>query len=371
MNNVIEHFIAMAAISSPSYKEAQVSAYIQAQLSKYGIDFYQDNAHLEYQEEGAQCGNLIATLPGTLSGTIALSAHMDTVTPCENITIIEDGDWIKTDGKSVLGGDDKAGVAVILDALIQLSTSKMPHPTVVAIFTIGEEVGLKGAKVLDFARLPAIDLAYVIDAGGEIGTAYVSAPYSAKGIVTIKGVSGHASEPETGCNAMVVAAQLITQLPIGRVDEETTSNIGIISGGNATNIIMESVDITFEVRSRAQHKVEAFINDVSHRLDALQATLPITYENRLAQGTPGFRLDLNSALLSTFSSCCVQQNVEVQFCDGMGGSDANIFNKQGIPCMDISVGMAHIHSVNECIKKSDIIACRDLMMTLLARPVTH
>lgn len=369
MDKVIDHFLAMAALSSPSYKEAQVSAYIQAQLSKYGIEFYQDDAHLHYQDEGAQCGNLIALLPGDLSGTVALSAHMDTVTPCEKITIVEEGDWIKTDGKSVLGGDDKAGIAVILDALITLASGSAPHPTVVAIFTIGEEVGLKGAKVLDFARLPSIELAYVIDAGGEIGTAYVSAPYSAKGIVTITGKAGHASEPETGCNAMVAAAQLITQLPIGRIDEETTSNIGIISGGNATNIIMESVDITFEVRSRTEDKVKAFIDDVSQHLEALQTRLPITYQNRIAQGTPGFRLELSSELLSTFAACCVHQGLEVQFNDGMGGSDANIFNKNGIPCMDISVGMTQIHSVNECIKKTDIIACRDLIMTLLTRPV--
>ncbi|WP_434998504.1 M20/M25/M40 family metallo-hydrolase [Vibrio scophthalmi] len=369
MDKVIDHFVSMAAISSPSYKEAQVSAYIQAQLAKYGIEFYQDNAHLEYQDEGAQCGNLIALLPGTLSGTVALSAHMDTVTPCENITIVEEGDWIKTDGKSVLGGDDKAGIAVILDALIALASGSVPHPTVVAIFTIGEEVGLKGAKVLDFARLPSIDLAYVIDAGGEIGTAYISAPYSAKGVVTITGQAGHASEPEMGCNAMVAGAQLITQLPIGRVDEETTSNIGIIHGGNATNIIMESVDITFEVRSRLQEKVQAFIDNVSQQLATLQSSMPISYENRIAQGTPGFRLDPSSELLSTFASCCAQQGLEVQFNDGMGGSDANIFNKNGIPCLDISVGMKHIHSVNECIKKADIITCRDLIMALLSRPL--
>ncbi|RJX68348.1 M20/M25/M40 family metallo-hydrolase [Vibrio sinensis] len=371
MDKVIEHFLAMAALSSPSYKETLVSEYIQAQLSKYGIDFYQDNAHLHYQDEGAQCGNLIALLPGDLSGTIALSAHMDTVTPCDTITIIEDGDWIKTDGKSVLGGDDKAGIAVILDALIELTTNPRPHPTVIAIFTIGEEVGLKGAKVLDFADLPSIDLAYVIDAGGDIGTAYVSAPYSAKGIVTITGIAGHASEPETGCNAMVVGAQLIAQLPIGRVDEETTSNLGLIKGGNATNIIMESVDITFEVRSRQQHKVQTFIDEVTKQLNTLQASYPITYQNRIAQGTPGFRLDPESSLLSTFASCCAQQGIEVQFNDGMGGSDANIFNKNGIPCMDISVGMSQIHSVNECIRKSDIIRCRDLVLTLLTSSGTN
>ena len=365
MYKVIEHFLAMAAISSPSYKEAKVSAYIKAQLSKYGIDFYEDDAQRTYQAEGAQCGNLIATLPGTLEGTVALSAHMDTVTPCDEITIIEDGDWIKTDGKSVLGGDDKAGIAVILDVLIELATNPRPPPTVVAIFTIGEEVGLKGAKVLDFDCFPSIDVAYVIDAGGEIGTAYISAPYSAKGIVTVKGISGHASEPETGCNAMVVAAQLITHLPIGRVDEETTSNIGLINGGNATNIIMESVDITFEVRSRTQEKVVSFIENVSAQLQALQQSYPISYENRLSQGTPGFRLDPSSALLSRFASCCSAQGIEVKLLDGMGGSDANIFNKQGIPCADISVGMQHIHSVYECIKKSDVVACRDLVMSLL------
>ncbi|EGU38237.1 hypothetical protein VII00023_08194 [Vibrio ichthyoenteri ATCC 700023] len=369
MDKVIEHFIAMAGISSPSYKEAQVSAYIQAQLAKYGIEFYQDNAHLEYQVEGAQCGNLIALLPGTLAGTIALSAHMDTVTPCEKITIVEEGDWIKTDGKSVLGGDDKAGIAVILDALITLASNTSPHPSIVAIFTIAEEVGLKGAKALDFSRLPSIDLAYVIDAGGEIGTAYISAPYSAKGVVTIKGRSGHASEPETGCNAMVAGAKLITQLPIGRVDEETTSNIGIIHGGNATNIIMESVDITFEVRSTVQNKVQAFVDEVTHQLEMLQDIMPISYENRIAQGTPGFRLDTSSDLVSTFTSSCIQQGLEVQLNDGMGGSDANIFNRSGIPCMDISVGMTQIHSVNECIKKSDIIACRDLIITVLSRPL--
>lgn len=366
MDKVIEHFLAMAAISSPSYKEAQVSAYIKGQLSLYGITFYEDSAQQSYQAEGAQCGNLIATLPGTLAGTVALSAHMDTVTPCDDITIVEEGDWIKTDGNSVLGGDDKAGIAVILDVFIELATNPRPHSTIVAIFTIGEEVGLKGAKALDFDRLPSIDAAYVIDAGGEIGTAYISAPYSAKGIVTVKGISGHASEPETGCNAMLVAAQLITQLPIGRVDEETTSNIGLINGGNATNIIMESVDITFEVRSRSPEKVTSFIENVSNQLQVLQQTYPINYENRLAQGTPGFRLDPSSPVLTRFASCCSAQGIELKLLDGMGGSDANIFNKQGIPCADISVGMRHIHSVHECIKKSDVIACRDLVMSLLS-----
>ncbi|OLQ90595.1 peptidase [Vibrio panuliri] len=369
MTKVIDHFLAMAALSSPSYREAQVCDYIQTQLSQHGISCYQDDAHLHYQAEGAQCGNLIAVLPGSLTGTIALSAHMDTVTPCDLINIVEQGDWIKTDGTSVLGADDKAGIAVILDALIQLATNPKPHPTVVAIFTIGEEVGLKGAKMLDFSRLPPIDLAYVIDAGGDIGTAYISAPYSAKGVVTIIGRAGHASEPETGFNAMVAAAQLITQLPIGRIDDETTSNIGIIHGGSATNIIMEQVDITFEVRSRVQSKVQAFIKEVSCQLEVLKEKMPIQYQNRIAEGTPGFRLEQDTELLNRFIFSCQQQGITVQFNDGMGGSDANIFNKNGIPCMDISVGMMHIHSVQECIKKSDIIACRDLVLKLLTQPL--
>lgn len=365
MSSVIELFKSLAVISSPSFKEANLANYIKATLEKYDIHYVQDQGHQQYKQEKANTGNLIVTLQGDKPQTISFCAHMDTVNPCDQVILMEEGDWLKTDGNCILGGDDKAGIAVILDCLIKLKKNNKPHPTIIAIFTFGEEVGLKGAKVLDFKQLPPIDYSYVIDAGGEIGSAYASAPYSAKGTVTIKGVAGHASEPESGCNAMVIAAKLINDIPIGRVDESTTSNIGIIHGGNATNIIMEQVVITFEVRSYDESKVIAYIKQISDQLSKLQKTYPIQFDNQIKQGTPGFCLEEDSPLLTKFTAACLEQGIRAQIKQGMGGSDANIFNKNGIPCSNISVGMTHAHSVNECIRKSDIIACRDLVLKML------
>ena len=366
MLDVISTFKALAQISSPSYQEEKIAHYIMAILEQYDIEYWQDNGHHHYLEQNAQCGNIIAMVSGDKSQTIALCAHMDTVQPCDNITVIDDGKWLKTDGNSILGGDDKAGIAVILDTLISCKLSvEQDHVNLIAIFTFAEEVGLKGAKVLDFSLLPPIDYAYVIDASGSVGNVVIGAPFSAKGIVTINGHAGHACEPESGCNAMLAGAALIQALPIGRINDYTTSNIGMINGGIATNIIMPSVNITLEVRSKNEDEVKQFIALINEILIDLQYQYPITFINCVAQGTAGFMLSKKIEFLKKFEDVCKQLKLAYSVEVGMGGSDANIFNQNGIPCANISIGMEKIHTANERIRKSDILDCQKLIHHLI------
>ena len=243
---LLKTFLDLVAIDSPSGHERAIGEELMRRFTELGG-----------QVERDEHGNVIARWPNSHGEWLLLSAHMDTVGQDTGIKPqIRDG-VIYSDGKTILGGDDKSGVAAILEVLRSLREAKLPHPPLEVVISVGEEVGLLGARLLDKSKLRSRH-GYVLDAGGPIGTIAVSAPSQDSLVVTVIGKKAHSgSEPERGINAIRVASEAIAAMPLGRIDPETTANIGTIHGGTARNIVPDRVSVVGEARSRNVAKLEA------------------------------------------------------------------------------------------------------------------
>ena len=244
--DVVQEFIALASLNSPSRHEAPVAAYLVERLGALGGAATVDDSAVR---SGSDTGNVIARLPGTAAGpTVLLCAHMDTVGPTEGmVPVIRDG-VIYSNGETVLGADDKAGIAIILAVLADLKAGREPHGDIEVLFTVQEEVGLFGAKYLE-EPLQA-DFGYILDGDGEVGSVIHRAPSKVDLDFVLEGKAAHAGiAPETGINAICAAAAAIARFRSGRIDANTTSNVGTITGGKARNIVPDRAEVAVEVRS--------------------------------------------------------------------------------------------------------------------------
>jgi tripeptide aminopeptidase len=255
----------LVQIDSVSRRERDVAERIKTYCEELGAEVEIDDAG---EKVGGNSGNVIARFPGTIPGaeTIMMSAHMDTVVPGEGVKPIIEGDIIRSDGTTVLGGDDKSGCAVILETIRCLQEQNIPHAPIEAIFSICEEVGLLGAKHVDTSKLKAkYGLVFDSDDPGFLFTKGPSADHME---FKIYGLESHAGvAPEEGISAIRIAADAIHHMKLGRIDEETTANIGVIEGGKATNIITNLVTLRGEARSLDDAKLEA---QTSHMVKTLQ-----------------------------------------------------------------------------------------------------
>ena len=257
---LMQTFLELVVIPSPSGEEQVVAAAITRRLEALGLRVETDEA-----------GNLLARVPGrggdAAQEPLLVTAHMDTVVPCDPVSPVLREGVIYSDGTSILGADDKAGVAAILEVLAALAESQVAHRPLEILFTVSEEKGLRGAKAFDVGRLRA-SMGIGLDAGGPQGTIVQSAPSQDSLAVEVHGRAAHAgARPEEGINAIRVAAEAIAAMPLGRIDDETTANIGTISGGRATNIIPDLVTLRGEARSRSQAKLAAQTKAMTQALE--------------------------------------------------------------------------------------------------------
>lgn len=354
-DRLLATFLELVRIDSPSGHEAAIGADLTRRLQAAGCLVQQDAV-----------GNLIAHLPGQGDETILLSCHMDTVGSDTGITpVIRDG-VIYSDGATILGGDDKSGVAIVLETLTLLAEHPdWAHPPLEIVITVREEVGLWGARQLDKSQLRA-RWGVVLDAGGPIGTLVYSAPSQNRINAIVHGKKAHAgSEPEKGVNAIVVAAVAIAAMPLGRIDDETTANIGVIRGGEATNIVPDRVEIHGEARSRDGAKLASqtaamvrALEDAAahHNTTATITVTPLYHTYRITPDQPPYiaaqrALDrLGFLLLPKMAG---------------GGTDGNIYTNAGIPCIVLSTGMAQVHTTEEHIAIQDMVDAARVLVTLL------
>ena len=246
---ILTEFFELVRTDSPTKSERFIANMLKNRLQDLGMSVTEDNAG---EVIGGDCGNVLAYLKGTLpmAPIVLFSAHMDTVQPCLNIEPVLNDGLITSAGPTILGADDKSGIVPILEALRTVQEQAIPHGDIQVIFSVAEEGGLNGSKNIDKTQLKA-DFGFVLDSGGKPGEIILEAPGQDRINVTINGKAAHAGvEPENGISAIVVAAQAISRLQTGRIDDETTSNIGTIQGGRATNIVADRVEVTCETRSR-------------------------------------------------------------------------------------------------------------------------
>jgi tripeptide aminopeptidase len=355
---LIKTFTDMAKISSPSWKETAMRKYIINSLRKLGV-----------KTKTMPCGdsyNLLITLPGDPKRKPALfSAHMDTVTPCDNVKPILTATKITSDGTTILGSDDKSAVAMFLESLRYIAENKMPHGTLEFLITCAEEAGLRGMKGFDTSVLKS-KYAFVFDSNGPVGKIVLQAPYHSTMTISITGKAAHAGmEPERGINAINVLSRIITRLPAGRIDHETTVNVGTITGGRATNIVAEQAACVLEARSLDYRKLksqEALIRGAAKKTAA-------QYGARCAVSRTmeysGFTIRPEDKIAKIAASAIKRIGLRHQFEVSGGGSDTNILNKAGISAINLSAGMQKVHTTNEYIMIRDLVSGTKAVLSII------
>jgi tripeptide aminopeptidase len=360
---LIQTFIDLVKTDSPSKKEKQIAIKLQGILEKMGFETYFDDAYIP---TGSDTGNLIARLSGNKNvQAIMLGAHMDTVMPGENINPQIRNGIIKSDGTTILGADDKAGITAIIEGIKYIKENKIPHGDIEVVFTICEEIGLLGAKHLDSSKINS-KYAFIFDCSGKVGTVITKGPAEMRINTKIIGKSAHAGlSPEKGISSIQVAAEAINNMKLLRIDEETTANVGIIRGGLATNIVCDLVEIKSEARSLSKEKlakqVDHMVNCFKKACDNFSAKL----EMHVEESYPGFSIDENDPILDVVKMAMKRSGVEYSPKSTGGGSDANILNGAGIKAVTLGTGMTNCHSTEEYITLESLEKTTILVASLI------
>lgn len=370
---ISDEFARQAAIDSPSYKEGKIAEYLSERLLQMGAEVEFDDAGPEI---GSESGNLIARFPGTKDGTpFMLSGHMDTVTPAEGVEpILEDGVF-RSKGETILGADDKAGLAEIFEAIEVLKEQQIPHVPLEVVITVCEEIGLLGAKHLDFDKIES-KWGVALDTNGT-DRAINRAPTANRMTIEVFGQEAHAGvAPETGISAIHVASKAIARMKLGRIDEETTANIGVIEGGLAANIVPKQVTLKAEVRSHDPEKLrvqtEEMLRCLEEEVDA--ATIEIdgnpvhaVLALEIRDDYPMMHVPKDAPVLKIFKAAGAALGRPVEINMAGGGSDANIFNEHGIETVILGSGMENVHSVNEEVSVDDMVKVTELLVEIIRR----
>ncbi len=343
-DDLLDLFVRLAGIASPTGAEREVADVVIRRLRDLGLAVREDDSA---SVTGCACGNLVARIPGRgEAGPVGLCAHLDTV-PMERAprVLVADG-YVRSDGATPLGADDKAAVAVLL-VLAGALVAEPPAGDVELVFTAGEEAGLLGAKALDTTDLTAARV-FVLDSDGEPGTLITGAPTQKRIDAEFKGVAAHAGiAPELGKNAIVVAARAVAAMQLGRLDDETTANIGVVGGGTAPNVVAERCFIGGEARSRDMAKVTAQAEHMVRVIAAEAAAAGIDVEIDVREAFRGYRHEADSPLLAIGAEAARLAGLEPRLVAGGGGSDANIFNAHGLPALTLGAGFEYAHSSRE------------------------
>ena len=362
----------LVRIDSVSREERDVAERIKQICEEMGAEVFIDDAG---EKVGGNTGNVIARFPGTISGAepIMMSAHMDTVVPGKGVRPIVEGDIIRTDGTTVLGGDDKSGVSVIIEVIRCLREQNIPHAPIDAVFSICEEVGLLGAKHLDMSKVRA-RYGIVFDSD-DPGFLFTKGPSANHFEFRIYGLESHAGvAPEDGISAIRIAAEAISRMKLFRIDDETTANIGVIRGGEATNIITNLVTLKGEARSHDDEKLEAQTAHMIKCLEDAAAGYEVTVEGVTTKARVEsevtreyYSMDVSddSRVVKLVKEAAARMGLKVETMASGGGCDANIFNKRGIECANLGTGMRAIHTVKEWLDVKDMYASAEMTLEIM------
>lgn len=363
-NRLLEHFIQLVKINAPSGKESAVGKRIIPELTELGLTVSVDDSAAV---TGCDHGNIVARLspsPGR-DDWRALAAHMDTVPlPHSTRPVIRDG-VVFSDGTTVLGADDRAGIAVLMEALRTIREKDLSHPGLEIVFTVSEETGLLGSKALDVRGLRS-SMAFVLDSSTPPGSIITTAPFATSVTWTVIGVAAHAGvSPEKGINAIQAASRGIASMSIGRIDGETTANIGTIRGGHATNIVCDRVEVKAEARSLAEDKLKSQLGHMRATMRKAVTEYGATLEERIDEKYPGFHLDPGAKVVLEASKAIESAGLAPRATSTGGGSDANIFNHRGIPSVNLGLGYSKAHSSEESMEIARLEKMAEVALALM------
>ncbi|MGM9987048.1 MAG: tripeptidase T [Bacillaceae bacterium] len=361
---LLDEFLELVQIDSESKNERQIADVLKEKFTKLGLDVYEDDT---MAKTGHGAGNLIVTLPATKEGVdpIYFTCHMDTVVPGNGVKpLIKDG-YVVTDGTTILGADDKTGLSCLLEGIRVLKEQNLPHGKVELVITVGEEVGLVGAMALDPSRITA-KYGYALDCDGKVGVIVTAAPTQAKVNATIYGKTAHAGvAPEKGISAITIAAKAISRMPLGRIDEETTANIGRFEGGTATNIVCDRVHILAEARSLVNEKMEAQVEKMKEAFESAATEMGGRAEVDVKVMYPGFKYGDGDHVVEVAKRAVSSIGRTPSLHASGGGSDANIIAGHGIPTVNLAVGYEEIHTTNERMPIEELNKTAELVVAVI------
>ena len=365
---LVNGFMELVTIDSPTKHEEEVSKFLKLKLFELGFEISEDNVG---EKIGGTTNNLFGFLSGTMPNastlpTIMLNAHMDCVPPCIGVVPQLIDGVITSKGDTILGSDDKAGIIAILEGVRRLKEQNIPFCNVQVIFSVAEEGGVNGAKHMDKSKIKA-DLGYVLDVGGSPGTIVYAAPGINQFHIKVKGRAAHAGiEPENGINAIQVLSKALVNFPQGRIDHETTANIGMISGGNASNIVAEHAEVICEIRSINANTLSDLTKDVIELFENTAKENNAEIEVELDEHFNAFNLAQDTLSIKLVQNVIQHIGLEPQLITTGGGSDANIFNAFGLPAIPLGIGMTDVHTTHENITTEHLEQTCQIVMGILS-----
>jgi tripeptide aminopeptidase len=360
---VLDLFTELAAVPSPPGEERAVADLVVSYLRDCGLAVDEDACGPEI---GSTMGNLYARLEPTAEGEpLFFCAHLDTVPPTAAIEpVVVDG-VVRNAAGTILGADNKAAVAAMLEATRRVLSEGKPHAGIELVFTPREEVGLVGAYAFDQTRLHA-HIGYVFDQAAPIGVVILGAPYSQSLEVTFHGRAAHSGmHPEDGRSAIAAAARAISEMRLGRVDEDSTANVGTITGGTATNIVPEWCTFVAEARSQDERKLADLVQEMQDAITFAAGVAGCDVETKARKSYRGYRFAKADRAVSLAARALERCGHEVTYELSGGAADANVFNERGLECVNLANGMTDIHTPAEHIAVADLDAMVDVTLALL------
>ncbi|NMD70221.1 M20/M25/M40 family metallo-hydrolase [Bacillus sp. DNRA2] len=361
---LLNEFLELVQIDSETRFETEIAKVLKEKFTQLGLDVFEDDTT---SITGHGAGNLICTLNGTKEGVdiIYFTSHMDTVVPGKGVKpSIKDG-YVVTDGTTILGADDKAGLAVMLETVRVLKEQNIPHGTIQFVITVGEESGLHGAKALD-PKLITAKYGYALDSDGKVGNIVVAAPTQAKITAIIHGKTAHAGvAPEKGISAITIAAKAVARMSLGRIDEETTANIGRFEGGKQTNIVADRCDILAEARSLIPEKMEKQAQSMKEAFESAAREMGGSAEVTIDVMYPGFKFGAGDHVVEVARKAAGKIGRSCELQHSGGGSDANVIAGFGIPTVNLAVGYEDIHTTSERMPVEELYKLAEMAVAII------
>jgi tripeptide aminopeptidase len=363
LSEVLDLFCELAAVPSPPGEERAVADLVARYLRDLGLEADEDETG---PSVGSTIGNLYARLEPTAPGEpLLLCAHLDTVPPTAAIEpVVADG-VVRNGAGTILGADDKAAAAAMLEGVRRLLAEVRPHAGIELLFTSKEEVGLVGAHAFDHRRLHA-RTGYVYDQAAPIGTVILGAPFSQALEVRFHGRAAHSGmHPEDGRSAIAAAARAISEMRLGRVDEDSTANVGTITGGTAGNIVPEWCSFTAEARSHDERKLADVVQEMQDAITFAAGVAECDVQTSARKSYRGYRFAKSDRAVALAGAALARCGHEVRYELSGGAADANVFNERGLEVVNLANGMADIHTPNEHISVDDLEAMVDVTVALV------
>jgi tripeptide aminopeptidase len=362
---VLSLFTELAALPSPPGSERAVADLVAGYLRDLGLDVEEDDAGARI---GAGAGNLLCRVPGHGNGggaPIFLCAHLDTVPPEGRIEpVVEDG-VVRNAAGTILGADNKAAVAVMLEATRRLLNEGRAHAGVELVFTPKEEVGLLGAGAFDHSSLRA-RVGYVYDQAAPIGEVILGAPHARVVRARFCGRAAHSGmAPEEGRSAIAAAARAIADLRLGRIDEETTANVGSIEGGTAANVVPERCSFVAEARSHDETKLADLVQEMLDAIAFGAGVAECEVETEVSKTYRGYRFRRDDRVVRIAAAALERTGHRPRYALSGGAADANVFNERGLACLNLANGMRNIHTPDEEIAVDDLEAMVEVTLALV------